>query len=157
MHLRNARHCIDAAPPVEVAQRLFRDYERWLGEDLTFQQFEQEVATLPGKYAPPEGALLVAWEGDVPAGCVAMRPLQPGICEMKRLWVVEGFRGSGLGLRLVQEILASARASGYSRMRLDTLERLTSAIALYRGQGFYEIPRYHDDPVAGVLFFEKAL
>lgn len=157
MCLSNVRYHIDAAPPVEVARRLFRDYERWLGEDLTFQRFEQEVATLPGKYAPPGGALLVAWEGEVPAGCVAMRPLQAGICEMKRLWVAEGFRGSGLGRRLVEEILASARAAGYSHMRLDTLERLTSATALYRAQGFQQIPRYNDDLTAGLLYFEKAL
>ena len=141
----------------DTVRRLFRTYQQWLGQDLCFQGFEKELATLPGKYAPPQGAILIAWVNDEAAGCVGMRPLEPGICEMKRLWVADSFRSLGLGRRLADEIIERARTSGYERMRLDTLGHMKAARALYKARDFYEIPAYYGNPVADVIYLEKRL
>lgn len=139
---------------IAAARRLFRDYERFLGVDLCFQNFEAELAGLPGKYAPPEGALLLAMEGDQAAGCVALRRLEPGICEMKRLFVRPAHRGQGMGRKLAVRVIEEARTLGYQRMRLDTLARLTQALRLYRSLGFVEIPAYYPNPLSEVLYWE---
>ncbi|MGO9412967.1 MAG: GNAT family N-acetyltransferase [Spirochaetia bacterium] len=146
---------------VAAARTLIREYADFLGEDLSFQGFEQELAELPGKYAPPSGALFVAHvpaKGkSQPAGCVALRKLSPGICEMKRLFVRPQCRGLGIGRLLAERVIEEARALGYKAMRLDTLQRLEGAVTLYRSMGFEQIPPYYKNPLPGVLFWEKDL
>jgi putative acetyltransferase len=147
-------HGGDCVPSV---RELFREYSDWLGVDLCFQNFETELASLPGKYAPPAGAILLAYVDSTLAGCVAMRPLAPSVCEMKRLWVRESFRGLGLGRRLVKGIEDRARSAGYGHMRLDTLPRMQEAQALYREMGFYEVAAYYATPIQGTVFLEKRI
>lgn len=146
------------ADDLAAARRLFRAYADWLAVDLHFQGFEQELASLPGAYAPPQGRLLLARVGGDAAGCVGLRPLAPGICEMKRLWVAPGFGGRGLGRALAEAIVQEARDAGYERMRLDTIpERMPAAQHVYRAQGFVEIPAYYHNPLAGVVMLELRL
>jgi len=146
---------ITSASPADIAdcRVLFEEYQRELGVDLCFQGFARELAMLPGDYAPPRGRLLIARDGGVPVGCVALRPLGESDCEMKRMYVRASHRGSGLGRALAERIVAEARAVGYRQMKLDTLPRLGAAIALYRSMGFAPTPRYNDNPVDGVRFF----
>ncbi len=146
-----------APESIPLVRELFREYAAWLDVDLGFQNFEAELRSLPGKYSPPDGAILLAYEAGAPAGCVAMRPLQPAICEMKRLWVRPGYREHGVGRLLAAAIIARARAAGYARMRLDTLASMRPALALYRGLGFYEVPAYYHNPHQDTVYLEKAL
>lgn len=142
---------------LESARVLFREYEAYLEVDLCFQDFGRELAELPGLYSAPEGALTLAYADDRLAGCVAVRPRESGVAEMKRLYVRPGHRGRGLGLLLAKSAVAFAANRGYQRMVLDTLDRLTPAIALYRSLGFVEIPPYYGNPLEGVMYFSKAL
>jgi ribosomal protein S18 acetylase RimI-like enzyme len=144
------------ADHVPVVRALFKEYAAALGVDLGFQDFERELAELPGEYAPPGGRLLLAL-GPEPAGCVALRPYEPGVCEMKRLYVRPEHRGSGLGRLLAEEIVAAGRDAGYERMRLDTLPSMAAARALYRSLGFVEIEAYRFNPVHGTTYFERVL
>lgn len=138
-------------------RELFREYEAWLGLDLCFQGFEAELASLPGKYAMPSGRLYIAYVDGRPAGCIALRPLGSGVCEMKRLFVRAGFRGHKLGLRLVGKLIEEARSAGYSKMRLDTFPpKMGKAVSLYQSHGFEQIPAYYDNPHPDVLFMELA-
>jgi GNAT superfamily N-acetyltransferase len=145
------------ADQVLQARRLFEDYARSLNFSLCFQGFDQELARLPGDYAPPRGRLLLGLDNGQPRGCVALRPLETGICEMKRLFVQPEARGTGLGGLLVGRVIATAIALGYERMRLDTLPRMDTAQALYRSLGFRQIGNYNGNPVPGTLFFELDL
>ncbi|MEO8088711.1 MAG: GNAT family N-acetyltransferase [Gemmatimonadales bacterium] len=146
-----------SAPDIATVRLLFEEYAASLGADGCFQEFEQELATLPGRYAPPDGRLLLARDGSEVAGCVALRRLEAGICEMKRLYIRDAFRGRGLGRMLVEALAQEARVAGYGRMRLDTLPTLGAAIALYRQLGFREIPPYCAITVEGTLFLELQL
>jgi|SRR5271169_2447361 len=142
---------------IETARALFVEYQESLGISLCFQNFDAEVASLPGAYAAPEGRLLLAFVGDAPAGCVAFRKLEDGICEMKRLWVRPAFRGIRLGRQLAEAVLSEARAAGYRAVRLDTLPSMREAQALYVSLGFVDIPPYNDHPIEGTRFMEKRL
>lgn len=139
--------------------QLFRAYAQSLPIDLGYQGFDGELASLPGKYAPLQGALLVARDASSEAlGCVAMRPLaEPGVCEMKRLYVAPAGRGQGLGKRLALAIIEAARAAGYHEMRLDTLASMQEAQALYRSLGFAQIGAYYETPVADTVFMSLTL
>ena len=152
--IEDARGAADLA----LVRALFLDYARWLGFSLAFQGFEEELAGLPGKYAPPAGRLLLARAGGEAAGVAALRPLEAGIAEMKRLYVPAAFRGKRIGEALVGRLIAEARLIGYEAMRLDTVAgKMSSAIALYRRYGFVEIPAYYPSPVPGTTYFELRL
>jgi putative acetyltransferase len=144
---------------LDAVRRLFREYEAEIGVDLCFQGFEQELANLPGDYAPPRGRLLIARSNGEAIGCVALRPFKNSaeICEMKRLYLQAGFRSTGLGRQLVERIVADARFAGYRKMRLDTLATMTKAQEMYRRFGFRDIPSYYANPLPGVTYMELNL
>ena len=148
----------ESSKQIEQARQLFKEYAAWLEIDLCFQGFEKELAGLPGDYAAPDGRLLLAYDDDELAGCVALRKIDDSICEMKRLFVREKFRGAGLGRKLTNNIIKNARNIGYKRMRLDTLPgKMDKAIALYNELGFKEIDPYYNNPVTGAMFMELSL
>jgi len=139
---------------IEEVRTLFGEYSRLVSEALCFQNFDQELEALPGSYAPPEGALLIARDGEKAAGCVALRRLADGSGEMKRMYVRDAYRGSGLGRRLALAIIEEARTRKYGRVVLDTLPKLAPAIALYRDLGFRETGPYLASPTPGAICFE---
>ena len=143
---------------IAEARVLFCEYEAWLGMDLCFQGFEDELSGLPGKYAAPDGRLLLASQDDQLAGCIALRKLDESVCEMKRLFVRDGFRGHQIGVQLIERLIAQAREIGYTKMRLDTFTpKMEKAVKLYESNGFRPIPPYYDNPHYGVLFMEMTL
>lgn len=145
----------------QVVRDIFNDYARTLSVDLDFQDFHTELATLPGDYSPPRGALLLARVGDAVAGCCALRPMDssdyPNAAEMKRLFVRQAYRGFGLGRQLTEAILDEARRAGYSCVLLDTLDEMEAARALYEDLGFEEIPPYYHNPHAGAHYLKVDL
>jgi putative acetyltransferase len=149
----------ESAEHIAAARELFLEYAQSLGFSLCFQSFDEELANLPGKYAPPNGALLLAYADARPAGCVALRPLdRAGRCEMKRLYVRPEFRRLHLGRALVDRIIEEARRIGYTLMRLDTVaDRMQEAVALYRTLGFREVAPYTNNPMPHTLFMELVL
>jgi putative acetyltransferase len=149
------------AAQLQATRELMREYAGTLSVDLCFQNFDAELASLPGDYAQPAGALLLALVGGEPAGCVAMRPLPESdhvnACEMKRLYVKRAFRKFGLGRRLAQELMDLATQAGHSCMLLDTLDDMEAARGLYEALGFYEIPPYYFNPIAGAHYLKVDL
>jgi ribosomal protein S18 acetylase RimI-like enzyme len=149
-----------AESPAQIAQarELFLEYADSLGFSLCFQSFDQELAALPGDYAPPDGRLLIAEYRGQLAGCVALHKLEAEICEMKRLYLRPQLRGRGVGRTLAEAVIAEARAIGYRKMRLDTVEPvMPNAVAMYRRLGFVEIDPYRANPIAGALYMELGL
>lgn len=145
----------DTDKKISDARVLFREYEAWLDLDLCFQGFEGELRDLPGKYAKPEGRLLLAYSDERLAGCIALRKLEDGICEMKRLFVRDDFRGQKIGVQLIERLITDAREIGYERMRLDTYPpKMAKAVSLYDSHGFRPIAPYYENPHDGVLFME---
>ena len=142
---------------LDTVRVIFREYADSLGIDLSFQGFDQELAGLPGKYAPPAGAILLAWHDDRLVGCVALRAFELEICEMKRLYVRPEVRGEQLGRRLAQVVVHAAREAGYRKMRLDTLPSMQAAQRLYASLGFRPISAYVFNPVEGTRFLELEL
>ena len=143
---------------IDHARTLFEEYAASLGFSLCFQNFDRELANLPGDYAAPDGRLLLATENDQLAGCIAMRKLGPGVCEMKRLFLRPAYRGNGRGRVLVESLIDEARKLGYTTMRLDTVPgRMDKAIALYQSLGFVEIAPYCENPVEGAKFMQLEL
>ena len=146
---------------IETARQLFLEYQDSLGVDLCFQQFDTELATLPGDYAQPMGGLLIAQVDTEAAGCCAFRPLltsdYPNACEMKRLFVRRMFRGFGLGRQLVERTLTLAHQAGYDHVLLDTLDEMEAARALYMDFGFVEIAPYYHNPLAGAHYLKADL
>ena len=142
----------DLPADLPILRRLFRQYADSLGIDLGFQDFETELTSLPGKYSPPRGGLLLAWDGDRAVGCVALRSIDENVCEMKRLYVDPDIRAQGLGRRLAERIIQQARVIGYRSMYLDTLPSMTSALRLYYDLGFSPIEPYVFNPIEGAIF-----
>ena len=143
---------------IDESRRLFREYEAWFGLSLCFQGFDEEIASLPWKYVKPDGRLFLAYSDDKLAGCIAMRKLEDGICEMKRLYVRDGFRGQKIGLQLIEKLIDEARKENYKTMRLDTFPpKMGKAVGLYEAHGFRPIPPYYHNPYDDVLFMELTL
>ncbi len=149
----------EAASPHDLAEvrRLFNTYAKSLGISLGFQNFDQELAGLPGTYAPPGGCLFLAEFDGIAGGCVALRPLQNETCEMKRLFVSPDYRGTGAGRLLALTVMAKAKALGYRAIRLDTVPSMAAAIQIYESLGFQSIEAYCENPVPGALFLECKL
>ena len=148
----------ETAEQIEAARTLFREYEAWFGRDLCFQGFEGELAELPGKYAMPDGRLLLAYSDEKLAGCIALRKLDDGVCEMKRLFVRDEFRGQKIGIQLIERLIDDAREIGYEKMRLDTYQaKMRKAGRLYETHGFRQIEPYYLNPHNDVLFMELSL
>jgi putative acetyltransferase len=146
--------------PSEIAKvrELFVEYAESLGFSLCFQNFDRELAGLPGDYTPSQGRLLLALCGSEPAGCVALHSLEPGIGEIKRLYVRPQFRGSGIGKMLTNTVISEAKSIGYKKVRLDTVEpKMKNAVGLYRALGFREIEPYRPNPIEGAMYMELEL
>lgn len=149
---------VESEEQMDTVRQLFEEYAAGIGISLCFQNFDQELATLPGKYAPPSGRLMLAFLNEQLAGCIALRAISNDRCEMKRLFVRPSFRGTGLGRVLVEALINEARTIGYKSMLLDTLPgRMDSAIELYKKIGFEEIAPYYENPVENAKFMELKL
>ncbi len=142
---------------IDDVRAIFLEYAEWLGFDLCFQGFDQELADLPGGYSPPAGRLFLAVIEDRIAGCVALRKLDPDVCEMKRLYVRPAFRGQGLGKVLATAAIDEARKIGYERMRLETLPSMTAAVGLYQSLGFVDAEPDRYNPIEGARYMELVL
>lgn len=149
----------ETAEQIALVREFMLEYAAWLEFKLCFQNFDEELKSLPGKYSLPGGRLLIAYWRQEPAGIGALRPLnEPGVCEMKRLYVRPGFRGHAIGRALAEQLIHEARGIGYKFMRLDTVSgKMDRAIELYRELGFKEIQPYYGNPVAGTVFMELSL
>lgn len=148
---------VDSGEDLVHIKELFIEYAKSLGVDLSFQGFEEELKSLPGKYSEPEGSIVLALVGEKPAGCAALRRITEQICEMKRLYVRDEFRGVGLGRELADRIIERAKELDYKYIRLDTLPTMERAQDMYRDMGFYEIEPYIFNPVEGTKYLEKKL
>ena len=140
-----------------TVEALFREYIGSLTEDISFQNVDNELAGLPGKYARPGGVVLIAWDRTDAAGAVAYRMVEPGVCEMKRLYVRPAFRGRDIGRELANELIDDAQSRGYRTMLLDTLASMQSARALYRALGFRPVEAYYENPLPGTMYMARDL
>src|SRR5712692_3442134 len=157
MHLVEVIHA-ESETAIEQIRGLFLEYARSLDFSLCFQSFDRELRELPGPYAPPDGRLILCQFDGAPAGCIALKKLEPDVCEMKRLYVRPEFRGHQLGLKLTTHLIDEGRRASYTRMRLDTIrETMQKAIELYQSVGFKEIPPYYDNPLPQALYMELDL
>ena len=148
----------ETSEQIEQAQILFREYQAWFGLNLCFQNFDEEVANLPEKYAAPEGRLLLAFADEKLAGCVALRKSEDEICEMKRLFVRDGFRGQRIGISLIEKLIEESRLIGYKKMRFNTYPpKMAKAVKLYEYYSFCEIAPYYHNPYGETLFMELDL
>jgi len=150
---------IHASSPEEMplVRKLFEEYAASLDIDLCFQDFDRELETLPGEYAPPEGAVIIAFSDEEAAGCVALRRIDGAVCEMKRLYVKPEHRGKGIGRALAETVIERAREIGYASIRLDTLQSMVEANALYAALGFTECAPYRYNPCESPVFMERSL
>ena len=153
LRISEARWPVDRA----IVEALFREYVASLAEDISFQNVDDELSGLPGKYARPTGVVLIARDGKEAAGAVAYRMAEPGVCEMKRLYVRPAFRGRDIGRELANELIDDARERGYRTMLLDTLASMAAARALYRDLGFVPVAPYYDNPLPGVMYMALEL
>jgi putative acetyltransferase len=142
---------------IALCRALFEEYAAWIGVDLSYQGFAAELAGLPGLYAPPRGGLFLALDGAEPAGCVALRPFERDICEMKRLFVRPAYRARGVGRQLAGHVIRAAREARYTAMRLDTLPFMGDALRLYERLGFARCAPYYQTPIEGTVFMELQL
>lgn len=145
------------APEIEVLRGLMLEYQTELGVDLCFQSFQEEMANLPGQYAPPSGLLVLILANSQPAGCIAIRQLDNTTCEMKRMYVRPDFRGQGIAKSACEFLISEARNLGYQEMKLDTLRTLTPAISLYQSLGFAECAAYNDGADLDIVYFSLKL
>lgn len=148
---------VDGEELIAEVSRMFLEYASSLDFDLCFQNFDQELRELPGEYARPSGRLILALYDGMPVGCVALRRLEEGICEMKRLYVKPPYRGKGIGRELAEKIISEAKSIGYRKMRLDTISTMIEATTLYKSLGFREIGPYRPNPIEGARYFELIL
>lgn len=148
---------VPAYGELDEIRRLFGEYVAWLGVDMSFQAYDEELRNLPGKYGEPDGRLYLAKVDGRAAGCVGLRRFDHTRCEMKRLYVRPPFRGFGAGRMLAQRIVDDARSIGYGSMLLDTMSTFTEAVALYLGMGFVEVPPYYHNPYPNIIYLEKQL
>jgi putative acetyltransferase len=154
MQLEYVKYTIEE---LEEVRNIFIEYSEYLQVDLCFQNFEKELQTLHHVYSPPQGCIILAKQNDVTVGCIALKPIDEGVCEMKRLYVRSEARGEGLGRKLVEELISFARKSAYTTLKLDTVSKLKEAISLYRSLGFVETSPYVYNPLSDVLYFELQL
>ena len=142
---------------IEKTKELINEYLAWIDVDLTFQSIDEELDSFPEKYEESDGAFYIAKDGTKVIGCIGLRKIQTGICEMKRLYVKDDYKGSGLGKKLIKTIIEEAKKKGYEKMRLDTLPKMKTAQKLYKEFGFVEVTQYTVNPVDGAVFMEKLL
>jgi ribosomal protein S18 acetylase RimI-like enzyme len=157
-HARIVISQAESSAEIAIVRELFVEYAESLGFSLCFQNFDRELAGLPGDYTPPNGRLLLAKCGAESAGCVALHSLEPGVCEIKRLYIRPQFRGTGMGKMLTNTVISEAKAIGYKKVRLDTVEpKMKNAVGLYRALGFREIAPYRPNPIEGAMYMELEL
>ncbi len=151
------QHITKEGAALQTARQLFSEYAAELQENLCFQSFDDELKDPLKKYGHPHGSLILAYYNDQPVACIALQPLQNGGCEMKRLYVQPQYRKHKIAAALVEALLLDGRQLGYTKMKLDTLERLQPAIHLYKKYGFIEATAYYANPLPGVVYMEKEL
>jgi ribosomal protein S18 acetylase RimI-like enzyme len=142
---------------IAKTRALVLEYIKWLNQDLSFQNIDEELNRFPEKYDEPDGALIIAKENDTVVGCVGLKKLDDKTCEMKRLFVDNNYRGKGIGKKLVEMIIEEAKLKNYEKMRLDTLDTMESALGIYYKTGFYKIEPYYNNPHIGVVYLEKKI
>ena len=148
---------IETDEEIAGAKRLIVEYAQWLNLDLCFQNIDDELESFPEKYKEPEGAFFIAKESSNIIGCVGIRKLDTGICEMKRLFVNDGSKGKGIGKKLVEKIIEEAKIKKYEKIRLDTIDTMEAALSIYYKNGFYRIEPYYNNPIKGTVYLEKML